>query len=137
MATSPSLLSLLLKGLLLGVFALIVDYLFIGLAFHGYQRLTPQTWRPEGPRNYGAATAVDLLFGIGFAFFFSSYRIALGVDSAGRALAVGATMWALFVLPVLLSVGIFVNWHTAVWLALMADWLVILCGVSLISSFLV
>jgi len=61
--------ALIFKGLLLGLCAAIIDYLFIGVAFHRYQAHTPQTWRPEGPRSYAAATVVDFLFGIGMAFF--------------------------------------------------------------------
>ena len=128
---------LILKGLLLGVCALTIDYLFIGVVFHRFQALTPQVWRPEGPRNYAAATAVDLLFGVGFAFFFAAYRIPLGMNSVGAAVGAGLVFWALFVLPVLLAIGIFVNWHKGVWFALVVDWLVVICTVAAIAFVLI
>lgn len=133
----PSNLEIILKGLLLGLFALVVDYLFVGFAFHGYQRLTPGTWRPEGPRHYTVATAVDLLFGIGFAFFAAYHRNDLGLSSPAHAVVTGLVLWALFTLPVLLSVGTFVNWHHMVWVGLICDWLVMICGVSVLASILI
>ena len=133
---APPATTLFLKGLLLGIYALVIDYLFVGVIFHSYQRLTPQTWRPEGPRSYTVATIVDILFGVGFAFFFAYYHAGLGIDSLGSAVVAGLILWALFTLPVLLSTGIFVNWHNMVWLGLVLDWLVIICGVSALACLL-
>ena len=38
-------------GLIAGVVSLFTSWFWMGLVFHRYQRATPETWGPEGPRK--------------------------------------------------------------------------------------
>jgi len=124
----------LLAGAGAGILSIFTSYLITAVLFHRYQRLTPATWRPEGPREYALASGLNVLAGVLLALFFTATG-GVGPLSGGSWLAngalFGALCWAAGAAPVLLSTAIFVNVHRGVIIGGLLDWLVaaILAGV--------
>jgi hypothetical protein len=94
--------------------ALVIAYVVIAWLFHDYQKLTPATWRPEGPREYTLSSCVYLISGFGFATLFAM----AGTTLASRighwlpaGLIFGLTCFVALSLPVILSDAIFINLH--------------------------
>src|SRR5438552_13934825 len=48
-------------GLIAGVVSLFTSWFWMGLVFHRYQRATPETWGPEGPRTYALSSLVRVV----------------------------------------------------------------------------
>ena len=61
----------LFPGLIAGVVSIFMSWLWMGVIFHRFQKGTPGTWRPEGPRSYIGASLVHLLAAIGIACLFT------------------------------------------------------------------
>ena len=51
-------------GFIAGIVSIFTSWFWMGLVFHRYQRATPETWRPEGPRNYALSSLVRVLSAI-------------------------------------------------------------------------
>jgi hypothetical protein len=51
--------------------SLVIAYVIIAWLLHDYQKLTPGTWRAEGPREYALSSLVYLASGFGFAILFA------------------------------------------------------------------
>src|ERR1700730_526500 len=105
---------ILLAGAASAVTAFAIQYILIAWLFHDYQRLTPATWRPEGPREYFLSSCVTLAGGIAFAVLFAMTGNAL-TSRMGHCLPAGLLFGlACFValpLPIILSQASFVNLH--------------------------
>ena len=122
-------LKILAAGAVAGLLANATGYLITGRWFHRYQAHTPNTWRAsESWTQYRYATLVRIGACIAIALLYA----ALGTVTpavAGGAVARGATfgmiLWAATVLPVVLEVALFVNWHRGFVLGLLLDWLVV------------
>jgi hypothetical protein len=96
------------------VTALAISYVMIAWLFHDYQKLTPATWRPEGPREYTLGSCVSLLNGFAFAVLFAMTGSTLAVRMGHwlpAGLLFGLASFVALALPVILSDAIFVNLH--------------------------
>jgi len=105
---------ILLAGAASAVTAFAIEYTLIVWLFHDYQKLTPATWRPEGPREYFLSSCVTLASGFAFAMLFAMTGSTL-TSRIGHWLPAGLLFGlACFValpLPGILSQAIFVNLH--------------------------
>jgi hypothetical protein len=113
--------------------SIFTSWLITGVLFHRYQRLTPATWRPEGPRQYALASGLNMLAAVMLALFFvatGGVPSITGGDWLANGMLFGALSWAALPAPILLSVALFVNLNRGVLMGLLLDWLI----VSLLAS---
>src|SRR5437016_5498783 len=59
--TMNTLRAALIPGIIAGVLSVLGSWFWMGFVFHRYQRATPETWRPEGPRHYLLSSLVRLV----------------------------------------------------------------------------
>jgi hypothetical protein len=119
-----SLTRLVIAGAVGGFLSIFTSWLITGNLFHGYQRLTPETWRPEGPKQYALSSLLQILEGaaVGALFFATG-----GLSSAPaatwllRGLLFGSLAWLALACPVLLGSAIYVKLHSGVVVGLLLD----------------
>ena len=94
--------------------ALVIAWVVIAWLFHDYEKLTPASWRPEGPREYFLSSCVTLASGFAFAVLFAMTGSSL-TSRIGHWLPAGLLFglagFVALPLPVILSQAIFVNLH--------------------------
>jgi hypothetical protein len=116
-------------GLIAGILANLTGYAITGRLFHPYQAKTPDTWRKsESWTHYQYATAVRIAACIGIGFLYaalSSSFAPFAGHAIGRGISFGAILWAVTILPLVLEVALFVNWHRGFVVGLVLDWLVV------------
>jgi len=116
-------------GAVAGILANATGYLITGRWFHPYQALTPNTWRTtESWTHYQYATAIRIAACIAIALFYVALRSVIPIfgDAAiARGATFGLLLWAVTILPVVLEVALFVNWHRGFVVGLLLDWLVV------------
>ena len=122
-------LKLVAAGLIAGILANATGYLITGRLFHPYQSRTPDTWRKaESWTHYQYATAIRIGACMGIGLLYAALAPSLGSFGAGaiaRAASFGAVLWAVTILPLVLEVALFVNWHRGFVMGLLIDWLVV------------
>ena len=105
---------ILLAGAASAVTTLVIAYVVIAWLFHDYQKRTPATWRPEGPREYTLSSVLSLTSGFAFAILFAMAGSTV-VSRVGHwlpgGLLFGLTCFVALPLPVILSDAIFINLH--------------------------
>jgi hypothetical protein len=116
-------------GVIAGIVANVTGYVITGRLFHAYQAKTPHTWR-QGESwahyLYAAAIRIACCVGIGFLYAAIGTRFPPLADSAIlRGVIFGSLLWAVTILPVILEVSLFVNWHPGFVVGLLLDWLVV------------
>lgn len=122
-------LKLLAAGLISGIFANITGYLITGRLFHPYQAKTPDTWRKsESWVHYQYAALVRIAACVAIAFLYAALGNRMPVLADHFLL--GAIVFALFLwfatmLPLVVEVSLFVNWHRGFVTGLVLDWLVV------------
>ncbi len=123
-----------LAGATGGVLSIFTSWLITGYLFHAYQRLTPETWRPEGPRQYALSSLVQVVGGAALGlFYFATGGLA---HPAGRSwfasgVLFGLVAWVALACPVLVTSAIYVRFHRGVVVGLLLDSLV---GVLLVAT---
>ena len=118
--------SALVPGLVAGLISVFGSWLWMGVIFHRFQRETPGTWRPEGPRSYMAsilihffaAMAIACLYTLMVRFHVGSFPLRT-IGSARFALC----LWSAIALPVLAQQAVFVRFHPLVVVGQLLDWL--------------
>jgi hypothetical protein len=94
--------------------SLLIAYVVIAWLFHDYQKLTPGTWRAEGPREYALSSLVYLISGFGFAILFAMTGTTL-TSRIGHwlpaGLIFGLICFLALPLPIILADAIFINVH--------------------------
>ena len=120
---------ILIAGAIAGVLANVSGYLITGRLFHPYQSRTPDTWRKsESWTHYQYATAVRIAACIAIALLYGAIGTLMPAvherSVLGGALF-GAILWAVTILPTILEVSLFVNWHRGFIAGLLLDWLVV------------
>jgi hypothetical protein len=120
-------------GICAGVLSNITGYVITGRLFHGYQARTPGTWRvAESWGHYMYSAGIRVLACIGIALLYHSYQAAgsdSGINALSGAIGFAICLWAVAMLPVILEIAIFVNWHRGFVVGLAIDWLV-LCAIA-------
>ncbi len=129
-----SLTRLLIAGAVGGLISIFSSWFITGYLFHQYQRLTPETWRAEGPLQYALSSAVQVVAGmaLGLLFFATgglSHLAARGWLSSG--ILFGLVAWLALACPVLVTNAIYVRLHRGVVAGLLLDSLV---GVLVVAS---
>jgi hypothetical protein len=116
--------SALLGGVVGGVVSIFTGYLFMGALFHRFQALTPNTWRPEGAKQYALSSVFIILGSVGLGLLFA---LTGGVTAAHgspwwlQGLTFGSLCWVALPLPSLLSMALFVNFHRGFVLGALLD----------------
>lgn len=131
--------SVMMAGAVCGAAAVVIGGVIQGAIFHKFQKLTPSTWRPEGPRQYALGTLARLLVGVGFplVFAYTGYPVnpMKSVTPTEYGAMFGLLAWAALTLPMILSSAVFVNYHKGFVVGLLLDWLLIavVCGIACAS----
>ena len=98
----------------------------MSVVFHHFQKETPDTWRPEGPRNYIGASLLHLLAALGIACLFTlivRFHVASFAAGMAGSLRFAVCLWGAISLPTILESAIFVRLHPLVVLGELLDWL--------------
>ena len=83
-------------GLIAGIVSIFTSWFWMGLVFHRYQRATPETWRPEGPRNYALSSLVRVLSAIAISALYvlvARFHVGFFADGMVGALRFAALIW--------------------------------------------
>ena len=100
-------------GGLAGLIAIFTGWFWMGFVFHRYQRLTPNTWRPENNRSYTLSSAITILTCIAIATVFLLVARMGGVFAGGvtGALRFAAVAWMALTAPFVVNAAVFINLH--------------------------
>ena len=123
-------------GLIAGVVSLFTSWFWMGLVFHRYQRATPETWGPEGPRNYALSSLVRVFSAIAISFLYVlvvRFHVDFFADGIMGALRFAAVIWFALAAPVAIEAAIYVRMHSMVVVGQVLDWLtttVLACAIT-------
>lgn len=100
-------------GAIAGILAIFTSWFWMGYVFHRFQRLTPNTWRPENNRSYMLSSTVTFLSCIAIATVFLLVARMGGVFAGGLTggLRFAAVVWMAWSAPLILNAAIFINLH--------------------------
>src|SRR6476659_2646974 len=100
-------------GALAGILAIFASWFWMGFVFHRFQRLTPNTWRPENNRSYMLSSTITFLSCIAIATVFLLVARMGGVFAGGLpgALRFAAVAWMALAAPIIVNAAIFINLH--------------------------
>jgi hypothetical protein len=100
-------------GAIAGILAIFTSWFWMGFVFHRFQRLTPNTWRPENNRSYMLSSLVTLLSCLGIATVFLLVARTGGVFAGGwpGALRFAAVVWMAWSAPFIVNAAVFINLH--------------------------
>jgi hypothetical protein len=131
----PQAMQVLIAALLSAAIGIAIDWVVNLKMFHRFRMRTPGTYR-ERQRHMLIRAAIVLAAFLYAAFFVITGGIGwLNVDQWVRiGVLYGFGAWAAFILPVLLSMAIFVNLHRGVVIGLLLDWLLISVAFGLVCS---
>jgi hypothetical protein len=113
-------------GLIAGVVSILSGWFWMGVVFHRYQRATPDTWRPEGPRNYALSSIVRIFSAIAISCIYvlvTRFHVGFFADGILGALRFAAVVWIALAAPVAIEAAIYVRMHSMVVLGQVIDWL--------------
>ena len=123
-------------GVIAGIAVNATGYLITGRIFHPYQAKTPDTWRAsESWTRYQYAVVIRLAacIGVAYAYAMLGAGLALGAHAVPRGIGFGSILWAITILPLLLEVGLFVNWHRGFVAGLLLNWLLV-CVIASVAA---
>ena len=110
-----------------GFVSIFTSWAITGSLFHGFQKLTPETWRPEGPKQYALSSVVQILAGaaVGLLYFATGGVARLGATSwLSSGLLFGSLTWLAAACPVHTINAVYVKLHRGVVAGLLLDSLV-------------
>jgi hypothetical protein len=115
----------LVPGFIAGVLSIFTSWLWMGAIFHRFQKLTPQTWRPETARSHALSSLVHILAALGIVLLFT---IVAGdqtsfAEGIGGSVQFALACWGVFALPIVLGAAIYINLHPLVVVGQLLDWL--------------
>ena len=78
-----SLAKIVIAGAAGGVLSIFTSWFITGMLFHKFQRLTPDTWRPEGPAQYALSSVIQVCQGavVGLLMFVTGGLAAMATSS--------------------------------------------------------
>ncbi len=128
-----SLMRVVIAGAVGGFLSIFTSWLVTGYLFHGYQRRTPEAWRPEGPKQYATSSIIQVLGGaaVGLLWFATGGAGRLGTTSwlLGGVLF-GGLAWLAVACPIHVTTAVYVKVHRGVVAGLLLDSLLALCVVG-------
>ena len=100
-------------GAIAGILSVFTAWLWMGVVFHRFQRLTPDTWRPENNRSYMLSSTITFLSCIAIATVFLLVARTGGVFAGGcvGALRFAAVCWMALSAPLIVNAAVFINLH--------------------------
>jgi len=100
-------------GAVAGILSIFFGWLWMGVVFHRYQKLTPNTWRPENNKTYTLSSVISILTCIAIATVFLLVARMGGVFAGGLpgALRFAAVAWMAFAAPAFVNAAVFINLH--------------------------
>ena len=100
-------------GAIAGILSIFTGWFWMGLVFHRFQRLTPNTWRQENNRSYALSSAITFLSCIAIATVFLLVARMGGVFAGGLpgAQRFAAVMWIALAAPLIVNAAVFINLH--------------------------
>ncbi len=100
-------------GAVAGILSIFFGWLWMGVVFHRYQKLTPNTWRPENNKTYTLSSLISILTCIAIATVFLLVARIGGVFAGGLpgALRFAAVAWMAFAAPAFVNAAVFINLH--------------------------
>jgi hypothetical protein len=100
-------------GAIAGILAIFTSWFWLGFVFHRFQRLTPNTWRPENNRSYLLSSTITFLSCIAIATVFLLVARMGGVFAGGcvGALRFAAVSWIALSAPLIVNGAVFINLH--------------------------
>ena len=103
----------LVPGAIAGLLSIFTSWFWMGFVFHRYQRLTPNTWRPENNRSYMISSVITFLSCIAIATVFLLVARMGGVFAGGLpgALRFAAVVWMAWSAPLIVNAAVFINLH--------------------------
>ena len=125
-------------GFIAGVVSILSGWFWMGVVFHRYQRATPETWRPEGPRNYTLSSIVRVFSAIAISFLYvlvARFHVAFFADGILGALRFAAIIWIALAAPVAIEAAIYVRMNSMVVVGQVIDWLttlVLACAITFV-----
>ena len=123
-------------GFIAGIVSIFTSWFWMGLVFHRYQRATPETWRPEGPRNYALSSLVRVLSAIAISAFYvlvARFNVSSFADGMVGALRFAALIWIALSAPVAIEAAIYIRMHSMVVMGQVIDWLtttILACAIT-------
>lgn len=127
----------LVPGLIAGVISIFASWLWMGVIFHRYQRETPETWRPEGARNYLGASLLRLVAAFGIACLFTlivRFNVAFFALGLRGSIYFAICVWGALALPIFVESALFIRLHRLVVLGQLLDWLTTSVLASLVTA---
>src|ERR1019366_7338447 len=88
-----------------GVISIFTSWFLTGYLFHAFQRLTPETWRAEGPKQYALSSITQVFAGaaLGVLYFATGGVSHLGTGGwLVSGVAFGLVAWTALACPVIL-----------------------------------
>src|SRR5438105_11977771 len=107
----------LVPGLIAGIISILTSWLWMGVIFHRYQRVSPEIWRPEGPRNYALSSIVRVLSAIAIAvlyLFVARFHVPWFSDGIVGAFRFAAAVWMALAAPVAIESAIYIRVHSMI-----------------------
>jgi hypothetical protein len=100
-------------GAIAGIVSIFTSWIWMGVVFHRFQKITPNTWRLENNRSYTLSSAIHFLTCIAIATLFLLVARMGGVFAGGfgGALRFAAVSWMALAAPVVIDAAVFVNLH--------------------------
>ncbi|SRR6266436_6221837 len=124
---------MLAAGAIAGILSNVTGYAITGRLFHRYQARTPNTWRAaESWGHYLYSAGVRVLACAGIVILYHAYGTANPFFAGGAGF--GICLWAVTVVPVIVEIALFVNWHRGFVVGLLLDWLVVCVIASVAAS---
>src|ERR1017187_6443073 len=115
-----------LPGFIAGVISIFTSWLLMGGIFHRFQRETPQTWRPEGPRSYALSSFFHVFAASGVACLFTlvlRFNVAVFARGLCGSVLFAISLWGVVVVPIMLESALFIQIHRLVVFGRLLDWL--------------
>jgi len=137
----------LFPGLIAGVISIFTSWILMGGIFHRFQRETPQTWRPEGPRSYTLSSLLHILAAVAVAWvvvmavavaclfvIVLRFKVAVFAGGLGGSVLFAISLWGAVTLPMILESALFIRIHPLVVLGRVLDWLTTLLLAAVITG---
>ena len=127
----------LVPGLIAGVISIFTSWLWMGVIFHRFQRQTPETWRPEGPRNYAGASLLHVIAAIGVACLFTlmvRFNVAVFAIGYCGSFRFALCLWGALAMPILLESALFIRLHRLVVVGQLLDWFTTVLLAALVTA---
>ena len=124
-------------GLIAGIISIFTSWILMGGIFHRFQKETPDTWRPEGPRSYTLASLLHVFAAIAIACLFTlvlRFNVTTFAQGWRGHILFAICLWGAVALPMIVEGALFIRLHRLVVVGRLLDWLVTAVLASVITG---